>query len=185
MQGRIILTLACLLAAAGASARISNVTDPDAPRSLPAQGPVSVQWEDPAQFSEIRYSHNPSESRRGHWVEQLARYLREQAQARLPVGERLEVVITDIDRAGDFEPQRSINLQDTRVIRELYPPRIELRFRRLDAGGGVIAEGERQLTNSAFLHTGRTDSDPLRYEEDLIDTWLKRELPAPAARAGS
>jgi hypothetical protein len=172
VQGRIILTLACVLAAAGASARISNVTDPDAPRSLPAQGPVSVQWEDPAQFSEIRYSHNPSESRRGHWVEQLARYLREQAQARLPVGERLEVVITDI------------NLQDTRIIRELYPPRIELRFRRLDAAGGVIAEGERKLTNGAFLHTSRPDSDALRYEEDLIDTWVRRELPAPV-RAGS
>lgn len=180
MKGRIPLTLSCLLFAASAAARIHNVTDADAPRSLPAQGPVEVQWTDPAQFSEIRYSHSPVESRRGTWVEQLARYVRERAQPRLPAGERLDVTLTDIDRAGDFEPWRGSDFQDTRVIRDLYPPRIELRFQRLDANGNVIAEGERKLTDAGFLHSQLGDTDPLRFEKALIDSWLRRELPSPA-----
>ena len=83
-----------------AAAGIRTVTDPAAPRSLPEQGPVSVRWEDPANFSEIRYSHNQFESRRGNWVEELAEHLRESTEPRLAPGERLEINITDIRRAG-------------------------------------------------------------------------------------
>lgn len=174
--------LACgltALAACGAG-RVGGVTDASAPRGLPAQGPVAVQWGDPAGFSEIRRSHNPAESRRGNWVEELARYLRERAQRRLPEGERLEVELRDIDRAGEFEPWRGVEFHDTRIIRDLYPPRIALAFRRLDAQGNVIAEGERDLTDGGFLlQSNINDSDPLRFEKRLIDRWLARELPPP------
>ena len=184
MTSRSALFIVLLLTAAAtgmASAKIRNVTDPDAPRSLPAQGPVSVRWEDPAQFSEIRYSHNPSESRRGTWVEQLATHLRERAQKRLPQGQRLEVDITDVELAGDFEPWRGPQFYDTRFIRDLYPPRITLTFKHTDANGNVIAEGERKLSDSGFLQGSNTarSSDPLRFEKGLIDQWLARELPSP------
>src|SRR5689334_5474230 len=89
-----------LFAATDASARIRYVTDADAPRSLPQDGPVNVSWDNPANFSEIRYSHNQVESRRGDWVADLARHVRDYATRRLPPGERLDISITDIDRAG-------------------------------------------------------------------------------------
>jgi len=175
-----------LLVAAGvigdASAKIRNVTDPDAPRSLPEQGPVSVRWDDPAQFTEIKYSHNEFESRRGTWVEQLAEHLRERAEKRLPTGERMEVDITDIKRAGDFEPWRGIQFQDTRFMKDIYPPRITLTFKRTDANGQVVAEGERKLTDPGFLMGARSagsSTDPLYFEKELIDDWLARELGAP------
>ena len=168
-----VLLLPCALV----QARVRNVTDADAPRALPAQGPVEVRWNDPAGFTEIRRSHNQAESRRGNWVEALARYLRERAQARLPAGERLEVVITDIERAGDFEPWHGVQLQDVRVMREIYPPRIDLQFRRLGADGAVLAEGARSLTDAGFMYQARAnDSDPLRYEKQLLDGWLRREI---------
>src|SRR3546814_703882 len=43
--------MACMLATAVAWAGPSDVTDPEAPRSLPADGPVDVRWTDPAQFT--------------------------------------------------------------------------------------------------------------------------------------
>jgi hypothetical protein len=172
-----VVACALLLPGAIAQARVRNVTDADAPRALPAQGPVDVRWNDPAGFTEIRRSHNPAESRRGNWVETLARYLRERAQARLPAGERLEVVITDIERAGDFEPWHDVRFQDVRVMREIYPPRIDLHFRRVGADGSVLAEGERSLTDAGFMYQTRAnDSDPLRYEKQLLDGWLRREI---------
>jgi DUF3016 family protein len=179
VKGRFVLTLSCLLFATGAAARIHNVTDADAPRALPEQGPVTVRWEDPEQFTEIRYSHNPTESRRGDWVEQLALYLRKRAQPRLAAGERLEVIITNIERAGDFEPWLGINFHDTRIVRDYYPPRMELHFRLIDANGRV-REGERKLTDAGFMQTSMRDNDLLRFEKDLIDRWLQRELPTPA-----
>lgn len=179
-----LLSLLVIVAGAGgcASTGVRTVTDAQAPRALPEQGPVSVRWEDPAGFSEIRYSHNSAESRRGNWVEELALYLRQRAEPRLPPGERLEVDITDIERAGDYEPWHGPQLHDVRIMRDYYPPRLSLRFRRTDASGRVIAEGERRLSDSGYLMGGAplgNSNDPLRFEKDMIDRWLRRELTRP------
>lgn len=166
-----------------ASARIRNVTDTDAPRSVPVQGAVSVRWNDPAQFTEIKYSHNRWEARRGNWVEQLATYLRDRAQRRLPAGERLDVDIVDIRRAGNYEPWRGMAFNDVRIIRDIYPPRITLTFKRIGTDGQVIAEGERKLSDFGFLMGAHPvgSNDPLRYEKRMIDHWLARELTASGA----
>ena len=176
------LTGATLATAAGsASARIRTVTDPDAPRALPEQGPVSVTWDDPANFTEIRYSLNKFESRRGDWVEQLAQHLRERAEKRLPPGEQLLVNITDIDRAGAYEPWRGVQFYDTRFILDIYPPRMTFNYRRIGAGGDVLAEGEREIRDMGYLMTANPyfNSDTLRYEKAMIDRWISQELPRP------
>lgn len=171
-----------------ASARLRSVTDPEAPRSLPEQGPVNVRWEDPAKFTEIRYSHNSFESRRGNWVEELAEHLRKYATPRLPAGERLDVDIIDVDLAGDYEPWRGVRFQDTRFLRDIYPPRITLTFTRTDASGAVVSQGERKLSDSGYLMSAGVighDSDSLRYEKNMINRWLNSELPAPNKSASA
>jgi hypothetical protein len=188
MKPSLVLPLVLLAGAFAfhdADARIRNVTDPDAPRSLPEQGPVNVRWQDPAKFSEIRNSHNRSESMRGNWVEMLAQHVRKYATPRLSPGERLDIDITDIERAGDYEPWRGIEFQDTRFIREIYPPRISLSFTRTGPNGEVIAQGERKLVDHGFMMSSTTagmNSDPLRYEKAMLQQWLARELPKPPQR---
>lgn len=157
----------------------SVVTDPDRPRALPADGPVSVEWTDPAEFSELRFSQNRWESQQGDWVTTLARYLQERAATRLPAGQRMDVTITDIKRAGSFEPWHGINAAHVRVMRDIYPPRMTLEVRITDASGQIVSEGERNLVDTSFLMNSRPmDTDPLRHEKDMIDDWLRRELPA-------
>ena len=177
------LLLACL-AASPLQARVRNVTDTDAPRSLASTGPVQVDWADPAQFSDIRLSGNRREAQRGNWVQQLAQHLQTRATAQLPAGETLQVTFTDIQRAGSFEPWRGPNMQDTRIVRDIYPPRIELTFKHMDAQGNVIAQGERRLRDVGFMMGSATtvlNSDPLRFEKRLLDDWLRRELRADTA----
>lgn len=179
------LACALLLAAVAfpASAGVRNVTDPDAPRSLPVDGGVDVRWTDPAQFSDIRYSGNRREAARGDWVAQLAAHLRDRALKRLPPGERLEVEITDIRRAGTYEPWHGPQFDDVRIMRDLYPPRMALRFERVAADGRVIDAGERELVDGAYLMRSSIigASDPLRYEKAMIDRWLRDELQRPVA----
>ena len=133
------------------AAKSRNVTDPDAPRSLPAEGPVSVDWTDPAQFSDIRYSGNRWEAE----ARQLGRTARptpaEERREEAAARRKLQVTITDIKRAGQYEPWHGPNLQDTRIVRDIYPPRISLTFKRTDAQGNVIDQGERKLVDSGFL----------------------------------
>ncbi|NZA25616.1 DUF3016 domain-containing protein [Luteimonas sp. SJ-92] len=172
-----------LLCATAADARVRNVTDPEAPRALPDEGRVGVAWTDPAQFTEIRHSNNRWEARRGDWVRQLAEHLRDGTETRLPPGERLEITITDIRRAGNYEPWNGVQMDRVRVMREIYWPRISLEFRRLDAAGAVIEEGERQLSDTGYLYgasaTRRTD--PLRYEKSLLDRWMRSEFAGSGA----
>ena len=181
--GMLILCVALLILAATASdamARLPRVDAADAARSLPDAGPVRVHWRDPAGFTEIRASRNRIEAARGDWVEELAQHLRARAQRRLARGERLDVELIDIDRAGDFEPWQALGMQDTRVLRDIYPPRITLHFTRTDAAGTVLAQGERRLVDPMFLSgPGHSTNDPLRYEKRLIDQWLSREFGAP------
>lgn len=171
-----------------ASARVRTVTDPEAPRSLPEQGPVNVRWEDPARFTEIRYSHNSFESRRGNWVEELAEHVRKYATPRLPAGERLDVDIIDVDLAGDYEPWRGVRFQDTRFLRDIYPPRITLTFTRTDANGAVVSQGERKLSDPGYLMSAGVaghSTDSLRYEKNMISRWLASELRAPDKSASA
>ena len=150
----------------------------DAPRALPESGPVGVHWNDPATFTELRHSRNRWDAERGNWVSELATYMRKRAEALLPNGERLELTITDVDRAGDYEPWHGMQHQDTRIVRDIYPPRMTVQFRRLDADGKVVAEGERKLSDPSYLMGIQplNDSDPLRYEKRMIDSWLRREF---------
>lgn len=180
----IALTVA-VLAVGSVGAKSRTVTDPDAPRALPEQGPVSVSWQNPEQFSEIRQSRNRFDARRGDWVQQLAKYVRTRAQRQLPPGERLQVDITDIKRAGDYEPWHGPNAQDTRIVRDIYPPRISLTFKRTDAQGNVIAEGERKLSDSGFMYNGSSigSNDMLRYEKRLLDDWIRKEFRSPELTA--
>ncbi|MGE8216504.1 hypothetical protein D3C87_805400 [compost metagenome] len=174
--------LACLLVIGTAAAAPRTVTDPKAPRALSAEGPVQVQWTDPAQFTEIRSSTNRFEAERGDWVQQLAKYVRTAAGKQLQPGQQLEVTITDIKRAGDYEPWHGPRSNDIRVLRDVYPPRITLTYTLKDAQGQVLGEGERKLTDNGYLHNigMQSDTDPLRYEKRLLDDWVRRDLRAPA-----
>jgi hypothetical protein len=175
-----MLTAALAIALAGcASTGPALVTDPALPRALPTGSSVDVRWSDPADFTELRHSTNRWESAQGDWVKQLASYVQERTVRKLPAGERVDIDILDITRAGQYEWMFG-NAQDIRVLRDLYPPRMDLQFKHYDASGAVIAEGERRLSDMAYLNGPQplASSDPLRYEKRMIDRWVEREFGA-------
>lgn len=141
---------------------------------------VHVEYINPEKFTDVGDSPFPSDASRASHLEQLRKYLARRASTRLTAGQKLTVFITDVDMAGNFESVR-VRSGSTRVIRDIYPPRINLHFllkndKNTDAG--AVKEGARQLRNSAFLTTLQAyRSDPLRYEKELLDDWLDREFP--------
>ena len=179
------LLLAGALMAGAANAAPRTVTDPQAPRALQADGPVSVKWDDPAGFTEIRRSTNRFEAERSDWVQQLARYVQTTAAKPLQSGQTLDVTLVDIKRAGDYEPWHGPRGSDIRIMRDIYPPRITLQYTLKDASGRIVDEGEAKLSDSGYLHNLglRSESDPLRYEKRLIDDWVKRQLTSQATAA--
>ena len=97
-------------------------------------------------------------------------------------GQTLDVTISDIDRAGRYEPTVRMGMNDIRIVKDLYPPRMTLNFALKGADGQVVAEGERKLVDHAFLMgTQINNNDNLRYEKRLIDDWLRKEFRTSAA----
>lgn len=182
---RILPLLAALAvgATACASTGPTGMLAPDAPRALAAQGPVSVAWADPSGFTELRFSGNRWEAARGGWLQDLAEHMRKRGEQVLPAGERLELTILDITRAGQYEPWRGPQMNDARIVRDIYPPRMTVQFRHLDAAGNLLAEGERRLTDPAFLTNASpiNGNDTLRFEKRMVDSWLRREFRDHAA----
>jgi hypothetical protein len=147
--------------------------------SLPAIGqeaPVQVQYVHAENFADVGNHRFSDERIRAAYLEQLRGHLVKQAAARLGAGERLSVSVTELDMAGEFEAWRPPS-SDARIVKDIYPPRIDLNFRLAADDGKVIKEGRRTLVDPAFmLGANRYPDDPLRYEKALIDRWLEQEL---------
>lgn len=165
------LVAASLLAACATPA-------PDAqPPGVPQPGAVSVTYADPGGFAEARSTPREPEKVRRAWLDALALHLAERAAPRLREGQRLQVQITDVQRAGGFEPWRGPQAGEVRIVRDIYPPRIDLHFKLTGPGGSVQREGSRQLRDSGFLmRPGGRSSDPLQHEKALLDDWVDKEF---------
>jgi len=81
-----------------------------------------------------------------------------------------------VDLAGEFEPSQPAS-RELRIVKEIYPPRIDLRFRLTRSDGSVVKEGSRNLRDTAFLgNASGSNTDPLRHEKAMIDRWLGEEF---------
>ena len=91
---------------------------------------------------------------------------------------------TDIDLAGEFEPQRGPNFDRVRIMKNIYAPRFDLEFKLTGADGKVLNEGKRTLRDSYYMDRMIADkSDPLCYDKDILNDWLRSDIKPKAAAA--
>ena len=175
-MNRFRIRLAPLTALGGALVFVFACVTAPAKDTAPAA--THVTWSDPATLSEVRENTCRGSVKPEEWLGELARYLQRRAAKVLAPGQRLDVTITDIRRAGICEPWRGPRWDDVRIVKDLYAPRIDLRFELADSDGRRISEGERKLRDAAFLRRAvpLPADDPLRYEKRMLDDWLQREF---------
>ena len=141
---------------------------------------VEVTFGDLSRFSDLRVSINTTDRDRQHLADELKRHIERFAPARLPPDTRLAVTITDVDMAGEYPPITGPMSRDLRVVKDVYPPRIDLAFRLTSADGQRLREGMRELRDAGFL-LGLSPGwrDNLAFEKALLDGWLAREFAPP------
>lgn len=140
---------------------------------------VEVLFSKPAaEYTDVRDSAMPSDKGAAANLDELKRYLEMRAPGLLPAGQKLSVTLTDVDMAGEYEPWQQPGVNDVRIVKDLYPPRIDLEFKVTDAAGAVVKEGKRQLRDLSFMmKLSLRRDDPHRYEKALLDDWLRKDLP--------
>jgi hypothetical protein len=172
MKTKLSLSALCSLALVGAVF---------AAKADKAASAVVVTFVASDKFTDVKDDSMDSERGREALLDQLKEHLVSRGAAYLKPGQRLEIAVTDVDLAGDFEPWRGINFHDIRIVKDLYPPRVNLEFRLLGADGAVVSEGKRELKNLGFMMTmAMPTSDPLRYDKEMLSDWLRSEFKRPS-----
>lgn len=145
-------------------------------------GTVDVTFVAPENYTDVKDDYMDTEKGRDAILDQLKTHLVTTGARYLKADERLEIKVTEVDLAGDFEPWRGPRLQDVRIVKDLYPPRVNLEFRLLGADGKVISEGKRDLRNLGYLMTSSPfpTSDPLRHDKEMLTNWLRQEFKRPS-----
>jgi TusA-related sulfurtransferase len=162
-----LLVLLVLVAGNGAWAASAGMAD----------SPILVTFVAAENYTDVKDRYLDTERGRYAVLDELKQHLTKRAVRYLEAGQRLEITITDVDLAGDFEPWHRANLHDVRIVKDIYPPRVTLQFRLLDVDGTVLSEGTRQLQNLGFQASMAWPmSDPLRYDKEMLSTWLRREF---------
>lgn len=169
-----LFTTTLLAAAALWAAGLAPVRAAPVP---PSDAQVSVTYVNPEKFSENRFYGMQDRFNRVDYLAQLKAYLIKRGAAILAPGQHLSVNITDIQLAGAYEAWRGPRWDYVRMMRDSYPPRIDLNFQLTDQDGKVLAEGQRVLRDLNYLRsnpgTPGASSESLYYDKALLDRWLR------------
>ena len=169
-------TYPMLLGALAGLAAISAAVAAEMPVKTDAR--VDVVFSSPEKFTDVRDSYTASDKGREGILSQIRDDLVNRADIYVSPGQKLTVTFTDIDLAGDFEPWRGTEGMDIRIVKDIYPPKMDLEFKLTGADGAVIKEGKRQLRDLAFMsRLSINRNDTLRFEKALLDDWLKDDFP--------
>ena len=145
------------------------------------QAEVKVRFAAPERFTDAANSFASGQPLRVTLAE-LSRILVDLGTARLRPGERLDITVLDIDRAG-FDRPGFGSPTGLRVVTDATPPRIRLAY-ALRRGNRVVAQGEDTVTDINFLLTfnPRFSTGGLYYERQILRDWFARRFPAGADR---
>ena len=156
--------------------------------SAVAAANVKVEWKNPKEFTDVRPSNESRKRYRERVFRQFDEYFVELAE-RLPDGQTLEVVVTDVDLAGRVWPASFVGLgmsgSDVRLVKRADIPRMTFSYKLLDSENNVLkSSDEVKLKDMGFQD--RTipyfKNEPLRYEKNMIRLWFRDEFPQEVAK---
>ncbi|HEX2226897.1 MAG TPA: DUF3016 domain-containing protein, partial [Candidatus Binatia bacterium] len=101
-----------------------------------ARSRVSISFVGPEKFTDARRAELAPTS--AGIMRELEEFLIETGGRYLPETMKLNIRVTDVDLAGDFELFRGPQSHQVRITKGLYPPRIMLEFEIIDGAAAVV-----------------------------------------------
>ena len=138
---------------------------------------VTVVYVEPDKFTDVL--ENGTNIVSTYYLDQLRDTLLQAAAPLVPAGQKLTITVTDIDLAGET---RFNQPHQIRIMKDIYVPRVFLKFQVVDTDGKVVKEGERRLINMDYLNDmrGFNSSEPLYHDKKLLTEWVGKEFKAKA-----
>jgi hypothetical protein len=148
----------CLIAAASTAILLG---------SSPGFADVRVRFVNPERYTDAESSAG---GRAGTLAEFRA-YLETLGSRYLAPGQAMSIDILDIDLAGQYQPRGRGS--EVRVLRDVTPPRITLRYTLSGKGRGTRS-GEDVLSDINYQAGGRSPVGQFGYEKSLLNDWFRR-----------
>jgi hypothetical protein len=107
-------------------------------------------------------------------LDDIQKYLERLGARYLPPDRTLTIEVRDIDLAGRYEPWRSGNFYDVRILRDVTWPRIVVRY-TLTQGTATLLSREETVSDLNYLMRPklRYSGDQLYYEKAMLDDWFR------------
>ena len=139
-------------------------------------GEVKVTWQDPEKYTDIRPSNEIKADFKDRVIKELDLVFVDLAK-KLPEGYQWDITVTDVDLAGDVRPFFHHGMNDVRVIKELYWPRMSFSYELKDAAGKSVASGKEDVKDMNFLmrRSLSTGTGGFQYEEQMLRDWFRRQ----------
>ncbi|GAB0112004.1 DUF3016 domain-containing protein [Pseudoalteromonas distincta] len=145
--------------------------------TLPAfthAGESVVKWQDFKDYRDVRESNQTKTSYQKYIVTSFEKHFAKLAE-QLPKEYKLNIEITDIDLAGDV---RYGGMEQIRVVKPIYFPRLKLNYSLTNQDGSVISEAsDVELKDMGFMDKikmGRDES--FYYEKRLLTEWFGEQI---------
>lgn len=139
-------------------------------------GAVTIEWLDPAKYTDIKASSELQSRFQQRVFDTLTANLAQQVTPMLESNEKLELVVTNVDLAGDIRPTFGATLNDIRIVSNLYPPRITFTYKVIKGNQTMLA-GSEKLQDLGFLDGIQPIIDrPFMYESGLLTTWFNKTV---------
>ena len=146
---------------------------------------ATYQLVSPSAFEDFSYRDEGVDETAKIFDDQFQAWFVPAAAKLMPAGQRLHLVILDVDMAGDIQPWRNSRHEPLRYVEFGHPPRMTFEYQVIDPAGGVLAEGREELTDFSFdirPPTIRKDQ-PFVYEFVMLERWLQKLV--ASGKAGS
>ena len=129
-----------------------------------------VTWTDYKSYRDIDSGNDGGKQFRERTFKDLEKHFAKLAEM-LPAGQTLKIDVTDVDLAGDTHHG---GVNRTRIVKEIYSPRMNFSYQILDADGSVIKSDDVVVKDMNFMSGSslKYRNKSLGYEKKMLDEWF-------------
>lgn len=144
----------------------------------PGLAAISVSYDSPQEFRDFEFRNSRT---RASALSEFDRFFQKIADRHLPDCQDLRIEVLDIDLAGDVEPW-NFDLREVRVMRDVTPPQMRLRY-VLSDGKQIVKRDEARLIDMNYLWDprARRSNERFAYDKRMLEDWFTKTF---AAKAG-
>ena len=142
-------------------------------------GEVTLKWGNWDDFTDVNPGNELKESFRERMVKDFGRVFSKFAK-KLPDGYQLDVMVNDVDLAGDVRPNMS-SVAQIRLMTTIYWPRMKFHYELRNDKNELIGSGDEQLSDMGYLTNTRVTlggATSFEFEEKMISDWFRKQTNA-------